>query len=150
MDIATEDRTKCIISKNIPLDCRLVAGIVAIRGFVFFILGSLMLSNYGDFPEGGSRPILWGSIWISSEIEFGLYLSFMALWKFTTAYGIFHIRKYGWWCLLALMLYNLPNDMWMYSSFKRQVLITSIIQIMVLFWLWYRRKLYGIRRIREL
>lgn len=150
MAIANEDRTKCIVSKNIPLDCRLVAGIVAIRGFVFFILGSLLLFTNAYFTEQDSRPILWGIIWIDSEIGLGSYLSFMALWRFIAAYGIFRIRKFGWWCLLVLMLYNLPNKIWMYYSFKRQVLITSIIQIIVLFWLWYRRKLYGIRRIREL
>ena len=142
MAIANEDKIKCIIQERIPLDCRLVAGIVAIRGFVFFSLGSLFLFTNGYSPEGDSRPILWGSIWINSEIEFGLYFYFLALWKFTTAYGIFRIRKFGWWCLLALMLYNLPNDICMYSSFKRQVLITSIIQIIVLLWLWYRSNLY--------
>lgn len=140
MAIANED--EIIVPKKIPLDCRLVAGIVAIRALMFFILGSLLLFTNARFTERDSRPILWGIVWIDSEIESGLYFYFLALWRFTTAYGIYHIRKYGWWCLLALMLYNLPNDLWMYSSFKKEVLITSITEIIVLIWLWYRRKLY--------
>jgi hypothetical protein len=142
MVIANFDSIKCIVPKKIPLDCRLVSGLVAIRGFVFLILGSLLLFTDAHFTRQDSRPILWGIIWIDSEIESGLYLSFMSFWIFITAYGIFHIRKFGWWCLLVLILYNLPNELLMYSSFKRQVLITSIIQIIVLLWLWYRRKLY--------
>ena len=135
--------------RKMPLDARIIAWVVAIPAFVFLLLGLLFLIGFSYITSPDTRPALFGTLSLATELQFGVYWFCIGLAGLFSAYGISKGHKFGWWCMLILLIDGIFNDMVMLPRFKVSILTTTGISIVIIAWLVYRRRLYGIGRNPE-
>jgi hypothetical protein len=130
--------------RKMPLDARIIGWAMGAVAFVPLLLGFLFLIGFSYITSPDTRPALFGTISLSSELKFGIYWGCIGLVLGFSAYGIIKGRKLGWLCLLILSVNSIFNGLAMLPRFKVSILITTGINIGIITWLVYRRRLYNI------
>lgn len=144
-----EVKLPSLSNRKMPLDARIVGWVVVVPAFVFLLLGFLFLIGFSYITSPDTRPALFGIVSLGSEVEFGIYWFCIGLTRGFSAYGIIKGRKFGWWCLLVLSVNSIFDDLAMLPRYKVAILITTVINIAIIAWLVYRRRLYNIGKKPE-
>jgi len=129
---------------KMPLDARVIGWFVTVQAVALVFFGFLFLIGFSYFPSPDTRPALFGTISIISEIQFGIYWFCIGLARAISAYGISNGCKFGWWCLLILSVNSVLDDLAVLPHYKATVLLTTGINFGIITWLLYQRRLYGI------
>ena len=133
-----------MLPKKMPLDVRIVKWFLFVVSFISFCIGLLLLSGLSHISSTDHRVILFGILSLTSGLSFGIYYSCMGFMAFFCGYWLSKRAKLGWWCLFIESMYNSSDALLIFSHHKLSVLIGISINLGLIIWLFYRRRLYGI------
>jgi len=139
--------TTTLPNKKIPLDARVIRWFVTLQAAALTFFGLLFLIGFSYFLSPDTRPALFGTISITSEVQFGIYWFCIGLARGISGYGISKGSKFGWWCLLILSVNSILDDLAVLPHYKATILITTGINLGIIAWLLCRRQLYRIGKV---
>jgi hypothetical protein len=131
-------------NRKLPKDIRIIVWILAVLAVIYFVLAALFLSGTSKFVSEGARPALFGLLSLVSETSSGMYFLVLGVAGLISVYGLKKGFKFGWWLVLVLSINSILDGLPLLKNHTVGVLITTSIRILLIFWLFYRRRFYGI------
>ncbi len=125
-----------------PIDIIIISWVLRMVFAVALLAGVLLLVGFITFPDPEFRPILFGLIYIKSELEFGIYWTLTGSLGLLASIGLTKLHKYSWWVLLILILEIAVNSLIMLPKFIYSGSIGKAIEISLIVWLFCRRGYY--------
>ena len=113
---------------------------------VHFSLIVLLVLGVAHIPEDTQRPVLFGTIVLSSELSLGIYDFVLGLCSVVFVYGLFRRTRWAWWYALALNTYGVVDSAFSFTLLPVVVTITMLLSTGVIVWLVYRRQLFEGRK----
>lgn len=127
---------------KIPIDIRIVAYFLYIIGFFQLAFSILLFTKIGHLGDNYTRRIFFGTILLSTELNFSIYMLFMAFTHLLCACGLIRINKFFWFFALVYSIYYLIDGAFLFQQHRLTALIGIGISIAIISWLYFRRKLY--------
>ncbi len=129
---------------KIPIDVRIVAYFLYAIGFIQLVFSILLITGIGRLGEDYTRRILFGTVLLSTKLNFTIYMLCLCFVHFLCAYKLIRVRKFGWWFTLAYNIYYIIEDMFLFQQHTLNAFISLVISIAIITWLLFRRQLYNI------
>lgn len=129
-------------SGNVPLDLKIIGILVEIIALLFFLLGLLFVLKIGKTTQPFTRPALFGTLSLSSDISIGINCLTISSFAFFSGFGIFKGYRFGVWILFILLADGVFTNILMFSEYKKTVFVTLTIELILVIWLFCRRQFY--------
>ncbi|GEM_PF-5067133 len=125
-----------------PIDIIIISWVLRTVFAVALLAGVLLLVGFITFPDPELRPILFGLIYIKSELAAGIYWTLTGSLGLLASIGLAKLHKYSWWVLLILIMENVVMSIIMLPQFIYSGSVVLAIEISLIVWLFYRRGYY--------
>lgn len=129
-------------SSGIPLDVKIVSLFFLILGGISVPLILLTIIGIGRFPS--PKPVLGGLILLSSHLSIEVLEFLIGVIFVVTGYGLAVKWKHGWYLCLFVSLYGILDAVSMLKKFPASTFITICMDLGIIIWLFWRRRLYSI------
>jgi len=137
----TLNESSSIIHK-IPIDIRIVAYFLYVIGFFQLAFSILLITKIGHLGDNYTRRIFFGTILLSTELNFSIYMLCLAFAHLLCAWGLIRINKFFWFFALIYSIYYLIDGAFLFQQHRLTALIGIGISIAIISWLCFRRQLY--------
>jgi hypothetical protein len=127
---------------KLPIDLRVVMALGIVACVIHFGLIVLLVLGVAHTPEDTRRPVLFGTIVLSSEPWLGIYDSVLGLCSVIFVYGLFRRTRWAWWYALALNTYGVVDSAFSFALLPVVVTITMLLSGGMIVWLLCRRGLF--------
>ena len=129
---------------KMPLDVRIVIWLGVISAIIAFLMLGLMLIGIAHIPSDYSRPILFGTFSIDSDLSLGIHTFLIGGISLALAYGIAKAYKLSWWLMLFFSAIGVSDTLLIFSECPVTCTIGLCFPFGIIICLVCRRRLFGI------
>jgi hypothetical protein len=128
-----------------PLDVKIVAWFFIIVGIIGILLDVLLIIGIAKSASGSPRKVFFGAFNLISGTSNGMYFLMIGTMNFITGYILKKGSKIGWWLAFAGSINGISDSILLgFLEYKNSATTGIFINLSIIIWLLYRRKIYNI------
>jgi hypothetical protein len=144
-----ENKENHSLIKKSPIDVRIVSYFLYAIGFLQMALSMFLITGIGRLGANQIRRALFGTILLSTELSFAIYMLCTGFLRLLCAWGLIRYRKFAWFLMFIYCIYDIMDMIYLYSTDKLNASFGLIINTAIIIWLLFRRSQYkiGIKQV---
>jgi hypothetical protein len=133
-------------SGHVPIDIRIVSWYFYICAVVLGLMAGLYVTAAGQPVGPEPTRVLFGTFVLSSNVSLGVHSFLLAGASLLCAWGIGRRQRFAWWFALIFFTYLALEaaSRLMGQSYRFHAFASVCIGMVLLVWLYLRRRLFGV------
>lgn len=114
-------------------------GAIALIMTIFCVLGVSLLTTFASMPSPDTRRVLFGTLKVSDEFSWGLYLLMKGAIGLFACYGLAKANRICWYIVMASILNTTTDGLIQVVRFPISSSVGTIVGLCIIVWLIVRR-----------